>query len=899
MRCQSAAGSPGKWAIWLSRSDLGTPAGLAGWNPVSPIETLPSGLVTFLFTDIEGSTKLFRRLGDAYPPLLEQHNAVLRKVWAAYEGVEVKTVGDSFLVAFESAADALAAAVAAQQAIAAHPWPEEAAIRVRIGVHTGMAFPHDGDYIALALHQASRVVAAANGGFVLASDEAVVAAGETAQVTIDRVGSFRLRDFEQPVTLSAVVPRGGLLMHPVPVRAVPAHGHNLVAPTTTFVGRDDAIDELAGRVGAGGLLTIVGPGGMGKTRLAVELGLRLAREWADGVWIADLSKATNGRLVAAAIADALGVSGGERDDRSVVLEHLSERSALLILDSCERVPLATARLATEVLGGCPAVGILATSRRPLALANEDVWRIGPLSTSDDSVRLFVDRAGAQVPDLAANAGDERIVGEICRHLDGMPLAIELAAARLTVLSPPEILDGLRQRFQLLRGRDPSAPARQRTMQGLLDWDYELLSDAEQAALARLSVFSGSFDLRAASAAVGHSGFEAADVPDLVWSLSDSSLVNVERTAGNTRYRLLETVRAYADGKLGASGDGAATRRALAGHYLDRFPPSIRGQREWINGVVLETDTMVDLVSGLVSEAPDEAYGLAWIVSDHRSAIGRHELARREADSLVSGDIVPLPSLARLLSRIAGLHANAGELVEADALIQQAITILDTVGTQDRWGTVSATGGITTVALYRRDRESLLDATRRVEEELQQTSDLTAKADALWWLSMLRSALGEGDEIALATEAIELSRKTGDYVALVGSLCAAAEYTIRVNDDIAAATYQREALRLSAELGIDIYTAFAFIIAARLAHDRKQNDTAVLLHASADVILERIGFTLMPDDRQLSNEMLADAWSELGETRYVALETEGRSLSVDRGVALADEVFNQVAPPASP
>ena len=437
------------------------------------------------------------------------------------------------------------------------------------------------------------------------------------------------------------------------------------------------------------------------------------------------------------------------------------------------------------------------------------------------------------------------------------------------------------------------------MQGLLDWDYELLSDAEQAALARLSVFSGSFDLRAASAAVGHSGFEAADVPDLVWSLSDSSLVNVERTAGNTRYRLLETVRAYADGKLGASGDGAATRRALAGHYLDRFPPSIRGQREWINGVVLETDTMVDLVSGLVSEAPDEAYGLAWIVSDHRSAIGRHELARREADSLVSGDIVPLPSLARLLSRIAGLHANAGELEEADALIQQAITILDTVGTQDRWGTVSATGGITTVALYRRDRESLLDATRRVEEELQQTSDLTAKADALWWLSMLRSALGEGDEIALATEAIELSRKTGDYVALVGSLCAAAEYTIRVNDDIAAATYQREALRLSAELGIDIYTAFAFIIAARLAHDRKQNDTAVLLHASADVILERIGFTLMPDDRQLSNEMLADAWSELGETRYVALETEGRSLSVDRGVALADEVFNQVAPPASP
>ena len=287
------------------------------------------------------------------------------------------------------------------------------------------------------------------------------------------------------------------------------------------------------------------------------------------------------------------------------------------------------------------------------------------------------------------------------------------------------------------------------MQGLLDWDYELLSDAEQAALARLSVFSGSVNLRAASAAVGHSGLEAADVPDLVWSLSDCSLVQVERSAGDTRYRLLETVRAYAAEKLRTSGDGAATRRALAQHYLDRFPPAMRGQREWINGVALEADTMIDLVALLVSESPDEAYGLAWIVSDHRSATGRNELARREASSLVAGEILRLPSLARLLSRIAGLHASAGALEEADELIARAVSILDTVGTEDRWGTVSVTGGITTIALYRRDRASLLDAASRVEEELQQTSDVTARADALWWLSMLRNALGEGDEIALA------------------------------------------------------------------------------------------------------------------------------------------------------
>ena len=388
---------------------------------------------------------------------------------------------------------------------------------------------------------------------------------------------------------------------------------------------------------------------MGKTRLAVELGLRVAAEWRDGVWIADLSKATNGRVVAATVADALGVSGGERDDRAVVLDHLVSRTALLILDSCEHVPLASARLASEIQTACPGIAILATSRQPLALAGEELWRIGPLPSDAASLQLFVDRARSHLPDFEPTPEDERVLTEICGHLDGMPLAIELAAARLTVLTPAEILDGLRHRFQLLRGRDPSAPARQRTMQGLLDWDYDLLGEPEQAALARLSVFAGSFNLRAASAAVGHGAVDVDDVPDLVWSLSDKSLVNVERTAGSTRYRLLETVRAYGADKLDESGEGPATRSALAEHYLDSFPPRMRGQRDWINGIALELDTLVGLVGALAQEAPDQAYGLAWITNDHRSTTGHFELARAEAAALLDGDVVPMPSLARLLA----------------------------------------------------------------------------------------------------------------------------------------------------------------------------------------------------------------------------------------------------------
>ena len=287
---------------------------------------------------------------------------------------------------------------------------------------------------------------------------------------------------------------------------------------------------------------------------------------------------------------------------------------------------------------------------------EEVWRIGPLPTDADSVRLFVDRARSHVPDFSPSVDEERVIGEICAHLDGMPLAIELAAARLAVLSPPEILTGLRQRFQLLRGRDPSAPARQRTMQGLLDWDYELLNEAEQVALARLSVFAASFNLRAASAAVGHGEVDPDDVPDLVWSLSDKSLVTVERTAGSTRYRLLETVHAYAEAKLGDDEDGLATRVALAEHYLDRLPPPMRGQREWIDGVALELDTMVGLVAALAKDEPDVAYGLAWVSNDHRSTTGHFELARAEAAAILEADLVPSPSLARLLAHTAGLNA---------------------------------------------------------------------------------------------------------------------------------------------------------------------------------------------------------------------------------------------------
>ena len=305
---------------------------------------LPAGLVTFVLTDIEGSTRMFRQLGPAYRPLLEKHNELLRAVWARHGGVEVKTVGDSFVVAFAVAAEALAAAVAAQRAITSHRWPESAVLRVRVGVHAGMAFPHGGDYIALALHQASRVVGATNGGTVLASEETVLIAGADVDVAAKRLGAFRLRDFEQPVVLYALAGDDAALAQPVPVRAVPAQGHNLVAPATTFVGRDDALAELHEQ-----------------DRARPTADDRRTR-WHGQDPARGRARPTRRRRVARRSLDRRSVEGDERsagrrrggrrprrarrerDDRSSILDHLESRAALLILDSCEHVPLAAARV---------------------------------------------------------------------------------------------------------------------------------------------------------------------------------------------------------------------------------------------------------------------------------------------------------------------------------------------------------------------------------------------------------------------------------------------------------------------------------------------------------------------------------------------------------------------------
>jgi predicted ATPase/class 3 adenylate cyclase len=851
---------------------------------------LPSGLVTFVMTDIEGSTKMFRRLGDAYPPLLDAHNELLRAEWTAHRGVEVKTVGDAFIVAFESASDALAACVSAQRAIADHSWPPDAIVRIRIGVHSGIAYPRDGDYVALSLHQAARVVSAANGGDVLASEDAVAAAGEGAGVGIEPLGAFRLRDFDRPVRLAAVVDAGARPAATVAVRAVPADGHNLVPTLTSFVGRADDVEAVAHLARAGVVVTVLGPGGMGKTRLAVEVGRQLAPTWSDGVWFVDLSIVSDERLVVAAVTAAIGEPPGD-DEENELIAQLAKRRSLLILDNCEHVVDSAARLVDTILSRCPHVGVLATSRVPLNLPSEERWPIPPLPTREAAVQLFRDRARSRAPDQVLSAADEPVIAEICGRLDGMPLAIELAAARVAVLSPAEILAGLDKRLTLLRSTDRTTASRQRSMEALLDWGQALLTSHEQAVFRRLAVFRASFDLEAA-ATVGFDDVDPDDVPEVVWSLTDQSLLVVDRGAGKTRYRMLETIRAYAAERLRDSGEAAAVRARLADFYLDRFPWEGVSSKVQLSAIALEADTLAPLIDDLVGDGrSDDALALARLLSISRYVDGRLALALADLERVIARADASSGMLARAHVGASMIASRMAQFDRAQAHLHTATQLVAQRGSVDRWGHVSIARGEADLAL--RGLGDLDAAADHLRRELDELLSVSERADILVNLGEVLGDLGDPGAIDVLARSAEASRDLGDDGALCGTLASLAEHELRQGATTNAARHQLEALRLAAEMATPIVIACSFILAARMAEPSGSPDAAVRLHAIADVQLAEAGFALLSSDQALSDAMYERARLALGDVRYEAECAAGRELALPQAIELAETVFTNL------
>ncbi len=530
------------------RPDTPSPSG----PPTAPDHLLPSGVVTFVFTDIEGSTTLFDRLGDAYVPLHEQHNAILRDVFSRHGGVEVKNSGDGFLLAFTQALPALEACTAMQLALAQARWPDGLRLHVRMGVHVGTADARDGDYVALAVNQAARICAAAHGGQIIASAAALEAAGPT--VASRDLGRFVLRGFATPVALAQILADGLEDEFAVP-QARSFAQHNLPASRTAFIGRTDERDRVVRALGSARLVTVCGPGGSGKTRLAYETASAMVELLEDGVWAVPLATVATPDHMLAAIVSSLELQTNDLTPEGVARE-LRDFELLLVLDNCEHVIDAAAEVTDAILAVAPGVRILATSREQLGIDGETTLRLGAL-TPNDALLLVYDRIGAVRPGFVPSAEDERAAIELLDRLDGMPLALELAAARTATMTLTEVLDGLRDPLRLLAVVRRGQSERHGSLRAVLDWSHALLDEDEQVLLRQLAVFAGGVSRATVTRVCA-----TTDADAVLTRLADKNLVVVQHDRAPTSYRLLEPVRAYAGERLLAAGERAGTRARL-------------------------------------------------------------------------------------------------------------------------------------------------------------------------------------------------------------------------------------------------------------------------------------------------------------------------------------------------
>ena len=849
---------------------------------------LPSGTVSFVFTDIEGSTRLLRGLGDRYAEVLERHREILRSVWREFGGVEMGTEGDSFFVAFADADSAVAGCVRGQEALAEETWPEVGEVRVRMGIHSGLAHPRGRDYVALAVHQATRVMGVAHGGQVIVTDDVVSLLTPRPDVQIVHLGPYRVRDFDQPVVLHQVCGSGSPLIERPP-RATPAGGHNIVPPPTPLVGRTAELRAMGDAVEAGRVVTVCGPGGVGKTRLMVELGTTAAGRWPDGVWLVRLEAVETPDLIPSAVADALGTAPvPDAGVWSEVLDHLWGRSALLLIDNCEHLHDASGRYVAELLESCPTVAVVATSRAPLGAPAETVIRLGPLVEVGESglpaaVELFRQRMEILGRDPDGDFDPSSVV-DLCERLDGLPLAIELAAARAAIMSPSEIVTALDQQRPVLSVNDSTRPERQRSLIALLDWSHDLLDPATQEALGRLSLFAASFDLAAAAAAGGVS--DEIEMADIVWSLVSNSLVVTETRDGASRYRLLRTVRDHAGLLLGESARLDAASR-LADHYLGRVGPDRQLDRSWVGEMALDLDNVRPLANEGSPLPQRVRQRLAWSIGRYHDLIDAYAPGVDELSRYI--EILPLASPERvaMLTLLADLHLRRGEQTHAKEVLSTAREIAEDVGSPD-WDDAGLLRTAGEIALRSDD---LAGARTLAEGSLG--PDLSTRGRARMW-NLLGLTLVELEDLdgALAAFESELADWTelGLETYAVTTLNNLAEVSLRLGRTEAAARFQLAALDLALVLGQTVLVAFSAIVAAHLAGDGGEWDRAVELQVAADRILEDSGYTMYESDRAAREELLATAESHLVDGLEPALE-RGSRLGLDEAVAVTRELLS--------
>jgi predicted ATPase/class 3 adenylate cyclase len=908
---------------------------------------MADGSTTFLFTDIQGSTQLWEHQPALMQAAVQRHDALLRGCIETNQGYVFKTVGDAFCAAFDHPAAGLAAAINAQQALAAEPWHPDCVIRARMALHAGAAEEREGDYFGPNVNRVARLLSAGHGGQTLVSRAVwALIQEQLAQLGIEAqdMGEHRLKDLVQPEHIfQLLIP--GLPGEFAPLKVLDYQPTNLPVQTSVFVGRVAelaAIEELVRRPEVH-LVTLLGPGGTGKTRLAYQAGAELLETFSGGVYVAGLATFDDPALVLSGIADALHVQeAAGRSLEEAVVDYLRDKHLLLILDNFEHV-LPAATVVSSLLAACPKLTILVTSQAPLRLSGEHEYLVPPLAVPPraglvsldelaafDAVALFVERARAVKPDFALTPANAVSVTDICRRLEGIPLALELAAARLRLFPPPVLLNRLSSRLKLLTGGARDLPARHQTLRATVDWSHSLLDPAEQRLFATLSVFAGGCTLEAAEAVCAADPELDLDLLDGVASLVEKSLLR-QTGEDEPRFTMLETIREYAEERLAERPDADGLRLAHAEHFAalarDAEPAfTSADQAVWIDRLEAEQDNCRGAIDWSLAGGSDElalalCTSLSWFwyvrgrLSEGRRLLDEalsRDVAQREpvragawigAGSLAlgQGDLGPAavllqdglglarelddrPRMALALNTLGVLAYIQGEYERARALNEESLAIYRALNHQ--FGIVSTLNELAMLATGAGESERAVELYEEALALARRHRLARLTALVLLNLGLLHCERGElSTAKTLFEESVAGLRQIGDTLMLARVLEEIAVVAQVMGEEERVPTALAESLTLVREANDRLALAEWLEIRARIASLRGEAEAAAQFHGAAACLREEIGAPQAPDEVALCERDLAAARADLGD-RWQVVWQQGKRMSVEQALAAA-------------